>query len=191
MKLNRLETHDRLLHFKKDQAINIAQGAEDCLKKNRLSLGLQQYSDYVYLFAHPRTLDMEERMKLFMTGRYKDFSEVPNQKMVWQPRLCKPGAETNSYLFRAISNTDQMEICWLIPPQEQWMSYKKGNVTEHETVLWSIDQYQTNRKHLEKPDENDLSDERIRQIYVRVASEIDEETRMKKIYPKEVEFKRI
>jgi len=167
MKINRLETHDRLLHLKKDQALNIAQGAEDCLKKNPLSLGLQQYSTYVYLFAHPRTAE-----------------DGVTKRMIWQPRLIRPLAQTNSYLFRAVSNTDQMEICWLLPPKEMWSQYKKGNVTEHPLVLWSIDMFQNHKIDLEKPLEDDLSDEAARNIYIKVAKEIDEE-RLKD------EFKRI
>lgn len=165
MKLNRLETHDRLLHLKKDQALNVSEGAEDCLKKNPLSIGLQQYSPYIYLFAHPRTAD-----------------DGVNKKMYWQPRLTKPIAQTNSYLFRAISNTDQIEVCWLLPPREHWTQYKKGNVTEHDLVLWSIQQFQTNRESLEKPYPDDLSDDQCMNIYRKVAKEFDEENRMKKIY---------
>lgn len=165
MKLNRLETHDRLLHLHKDQAINLNQGADDCLKKNRLSLGLQQYSPYIYLFAHPRTAD-----------------DGVTKKMYWQPRLTKPSAQTNSYLFRAISNTDKIEICWLLPPKEQWQQYKKGNVTEHEFVRWSISEFIGNKRNLEMPFEDDLSEETVKQIYRKVAMEIDEENRMNKLY---------
>lgn len=165
MKLNRLETHDRLIHLKKDQAININQGAEDCLKKNRLSIGLQQYSSYIYLFAHPRTAD-----------------DGVTKKMYWQPRLTKPKPETNSYLFRAISHTDNMEICWLLPPRETWKQYQKGNITEHEWVLWSIDQYINNRYKLGQAFNDDLSDELCKEIYRKVAREIDEENRMNKLY---------
>lgn len=165
MKLNRLETHDRLLHLKKDQALNISQGAQDCLKKNPLSLGLQQYSPYIYLFAHPRTAE-----------------DGVNKRMIWQPRLTRPSAQTNSYLFRAISNTDNMEICWLLPPREMWPSYKKGNVTEHDLVLWSIEQFTRNREALEKPYQDDLSDEQCANIYLKVARECDEDNRMKSLY---------
>ena len=100
MKVDRLETHDRLLHFKKDQALNIAQGAEDCLKRNPLSLAIQSRSPYVYLFAHPRTAD-----------------DGFTKRMLWQPRLTRPKAQTNSYLFRAQSNSDVIEVCWLLPPR--------------------------------------------------------------------------
>jgi hypothetical protein len=166
MKLNRLETHDRLLHLKKDQSNTISQGADDCLKKNSLSLALQAKSPYVYIFAHPRTAD-----------------DGVTKKMYWQPRLGKPTPQTNSYLFRAQSNTDIMEICWLLPPQETWKQYQKGNVTESQWVLWSIDQYINNRLELGKPFPDDFSEEQIRQILIKVATEMDEEKRLKSLYP--------
>lgn len=155
MKLNRLETHDRLEHFIKDQSINIAAGAEACLKKNRLSLALQERSPYIYLFAHPRTED-----------------DGVTKKMFWQPRLTKPEAQTNSYLFRAQSKTDIVEVCWLLPPRVMWAQYRKGNVTEHEVVVWSISQYMNKKPELEKPDPNDLPDHVARDIYKQVIAEI-------------------
>jgi hypothetical protein len=165
MKIQRLETHDRLEHLKQDQGINIFQGAEDCLKKNRLSIGLQQYSPYVYLFAHPRTAD-----------------DGVNKRMIWQPRLTKPKAQTNSYLFRAKSNTDELEICWLLPTREMWNQYFKGKVTENELVIWSINQFLNFRNVLERLDPDDLPDERCRHIYITVATEIDQEKRTENLY---------
>lgn len=165
MKLNRLETHDRLIHFKKDQALNIAQGASDCMLKNPLSLALQQYSPYIYVFAHPRTHD-----------------DGVTKRMIWQPRLTKPSMQTNSYLFRGQSGTDLLEPCWLLPPKETWSQYKKGNVTEHELVLWSIDQYINNKLGMEEPFKDDLTDEQVKNIYLRVAKEADEDKRIKEIY---------
>ncbi len=165
MKISRLETHDRLQHLKQDQALNIFQGAEDCLKKNRLSIGLQQYSPYIYIFAHPRTAD-----------------DGVNKRMLWQPRLTKPKAQTNSYLFRATSNTNELEVCWLLPPREMWTQYFKGKVTEHELVIWSINQFCNFRNILETSHIEDLKDDRIRQIYTTVAAEIDQEKHMENIY---------
>lgn len=159
MKLNRLEAHDRLLHFKQDQSQNIFQGAEDCLKKNTLSLALQERSPYIYIFAHPRTHD-----------------DGVTKVMYWQPRLTKPEAQTNSYLFRAISHTDMMEVCWLIPPEEMWKQYQKGNVTEDPTVLWSINQYKNNKKNLQRKDVEDLPEEKILEIY-RTISANNEKTK--------------
>ena len=165
MKINLLETHDRLLNFKKTQSGTISQGAEDCLKKNPLSLMLQQRCPYVYIFAHPRTAD--------------DGSTV---RMLWQPRITRPKAQTNSYLFRAISNTDKMEICWLLPPRELWPQYEKGKITENETVLWSVDQFLNNRKALEAPLEDDISEEKFKLIMIDIAREVDEQKRMEKLY---------
>lgn len=158
MKVNRLETHDRLQHFKKDQSINIAQGADDCLKKNPLSLLLQDHSPYIYIFAHPRTAD-----------------DGVTKVMYWQPRLTKPPAQTNSYLFRAQSKTDLVEVCWLLPPKEMWSQYQKGNVTEHEMVLWSIREYKTNKEALERPDPEDHSQEVGNRIYKQVVKDLRQE----------------
>lgn len=154
MKINKLETHDRFQHLVKDQSINISEGAEDCLRKNPLSLSIQDKSPYIYLFAHPRTAE-----------------DGVNKQMYWQPRLSIPKAETNSYLFRAISKTDIIEICWLIPPQEQWGQNKKGNIVENPIVEWSISQYKNNRLELEKPHPDDISEERAKIIMKSVIDE--------------------
>jgi hypothetical protein len=148
MKLNRLETHDRLQHFKEDQAQTIFQGVDDCLKKNEDSLALQERSRYIYIFAHPRTAD-----------------DGVTKRMLWQPRLTKPKAQTNSYLFRAQSKTDIVMICWLIPPRELWKQYQKGNITDEPTILWSINQFCHHREQLEASEKDDLSNERIKQIW--------------------------
>ena len=165
MKLNLFETHDRLQHFIKDQQQSIWQGANDCLTKNSLSLALQEKSPYVYMFAHPRTCE-----------------DGITKKMFWQPRLAKPKSQTNSYLFRALSKTDIIEICWMLPPREYWNQYKKGNVTESNWTLWSINQFETNRKILEEPMKDDLPEEAGRNIYRQVLKEHIEKIRMPKIY---------
>jgi hypothetical protein len=171
MKIDKLETHDRWQHLMKDQSVNIAQGAEDCLKRNSLSIALQERSPYIYLYAHPRTHE----------NGY-------NQRMIWQPRLSKPKAEPNSYLFRAISKTDIIEICWLLPPIELWPQYRKGNITEHELVIWSIEQYYHNRKQLEAAAPDDLSDEVGAAIYEKIRAEMrHDELREKLFMPKSSE----
>ena len=165
MKLNRLETHDRLQHFVKDQSSNIFQGAEDCLKKNPDSLAIQDKSPYVYIFAHPRTAD-----------------DGVNKRMLWQPRLSIPEAQTNSYLFRAISHTDTIQIVWLIPPKEQWKQYEKGNVTEQNEVAWSIEMFKHKKKELEKPHPDDMTEEYGRLILKAIVDEKLQEVRRPKVY---------
>jgi len=145
MKINRLETHDRLQHFKKDQSVNIFSGAEECLRKNKDCLSMQEHFPYVYLFAHPRTAD-----------------DGVTKRMIWQPRLMKPKAQANSYLFRAKSKTDLVEIIWLIPPRELWKQYEKGKVTESEDIEISIRNFQFYREELEKPHKDDFTEDEIR-----------------------------
>lgn len=165
MKLNRLETHDRLLTFKKDQEANIFQGADDCLKRNPLSLSLQDYSPYVYLFAHPRTAE-----------------DGVTKVMYWQPRLTKPTPQTNSYLFRAKSHSDIIEVCWILPDEMMWSQYDKGKVTENELVLWCIDQYKNNRYNMGKPEPDDLPDEKIDMIYRQIKADTSSKQLLNRLY---------
>lgn len=167
MKINKLETHDRLIHFKNDQSASVVQGIDECLKRNPLSLALQRHIPYVYIFAHPRTAD-----------------DGVTKRMFWQPRAGKPKAQTNSYLFRAQSGTDILEICWMIPPREHWGQYRKGLITESDIVAWSINKFNNNRPDLEKPFPDDLTEDQIRGLYLIIAAEMEEEQRIKKIYPK-------
>lgn len=163
MKIDLLETHDRYQYLMQDQAASLSKGAEECLKQNPLSLGLQQYSPYIYMYAHPRTCD-----------------DGVTKKMIWQPRLSKPKPETNSYLFRAKSHSDVIEICWMIPPREQWPQYNPGKICESDIVIWSIDQFLHHRSKLAQKENDDLPDEVIKNIYIKVAMETDEEIRKDK-----------
>ena len=154
MKVNILEAHDRLKHLIKDQSSNIYQGADDCLKRNPLSLAIQEKSPYIYIFAHPRTDD-----------------DGVNKRLLWQPRLSIPEAQSNSYLFRALSHTDMIEVCWILPPKELWGQYDAGKVTENNWASWSINEYKTNKKSLEKPHPDDMAEDKSRQIMKAVVDE--------------------
>jgi hypothetical protein len=146
--IDRLETHDRLKEVIKTQEQNVFQGAEDCLKRNKLSLALQDRSPYIYIFAHPRT--MEDGL---------------TKALYWQPRLTKPKSQTNSYLFRCLSHQDQIEVCWILPPREMWPEYDAGKITESDIVRWSIDMFVNHRFKLDQEYHDDLSDGEIKHIY--------------------------
>lgn len=163
MKVNKLESHDRLQHLKKDQSANVLQGAEDCLKRNSLSLALQEKSPYIYIFAHPRTMD-----------------DGVTKALYWQPRLSRPKAQTNSYLFRVKSKTDEIEVCWLIPPREMWNEYIVGKVTGNELIDWSIKQFRFKREELERADPDDLSEEKGSEILNQVLQEHKQQVTLKK-----------
>jgi hypothetical protein len=154
MKLNRLETHDRYEYFIKDQSRIIFEGADDCLKRNPDSLKIQEKCHYVYLYAHPRTHD-----------------DGVTKRMLWQPRLLKPKAEINSYLFRATSGTDLIEICWLLPPIETWNQFFEENLCSSQDVWWSINEYKNNRDKLQQPFHDDLTEEQAKNVMIAILQE--------------------
>lgn len=154
MKIDRLEAHDRLQHLKQEQSKTVFQGAEDCLKRNPLSLSIQEKSPYLYLFAHPRTAD-----------------DGFNKRLFWQPRLSRPDPQTNSYLFRAISKTDIIEVCWLIPARELWPQFNIGNVTQSELVNWSIAQFRYHFDDLKKNHPEDMPESEGRIIMKAIIDE--------------------
>jgi hypothetical protein len=151
VKINPLEAHDRYKHLMQDQWETVAKGAEECLKTNPISTAIQMRCPYVYLFAHPRLSD-----------------DGLHTRLLWQPRISRPKPQTNSYLFRGISKTDKIEICWLLPPREMWSQYEKGKVAESDLTAWSIDQFEHNRKLLEMDHPEDLPDDKGKWIYKEV-----------------------
>lgn len=164
MKLDILETHDRYQHFMKNQMDAVAEGAEECIKRNPLSLALQKRSNYVYIFGHPRTHE-----------------DGVTKRLIWQPRLSKPKAQTNSYLFRAKSNSDSFEVCWILPPREMWSQFEEGKVTDSEIVRWSIHQFHNKRAELEKPFEDDVSEERFKAIMLEIARDLEDKASESKL----------
>lgn len=141
MKLNKLETHDRLLQFNK-QSDDIG----DCVKNliDKRPFGENPF----YIFAHCRTED-----------------DGFTKRLIWQPRLTKPKAQTNSMLFKVTPGSDAVKVIWMIPAREVWGQYKKGLMTESKTVYDYIQDFEHNRKVLEAKEPDDLTDNQINQIY--------------------------
>jgi hypothetical protein len=177
MKIERLETHDRLLHFVQEQSNVIAEGASECLKVNPLSLALQEVSSYVYIYTHARTIGLDEKYSLFLSGQYQRLEDIPEKRLLWQPRLGRPTPSPNSYLFRAESKTDILEICWILPPEEMWDQYTEGKVTASEWDLWSINEYKTNKEGMARPLSDDLRDEQINLILRNIAREMQQKNK--------------
>lgn len=147
MKLNILDAHDRYTHFKK-QEFSIADCCQDLINQ-------RPFGDHpFYIFAHSRTDD-----------------DGVTKRLIWQPRLTKPKAQTNSMLFKAYPGSDNIKVIWIIPAEELWGQYRKGLLTENQTVCDSILKFQTLRHRLEEPEEDDLPDETIEQIYKEIASQ--------------------
>lgn len=141
MKINRLDAHDRLQHFTK-QSFDIAECCQDLINK-------RPFGDHAfYIFAHTRTDE-----------------DGVTKRLIWQPRLTKPRAQTNSMLFKAYPGTDLIKVLWMIPAPEMWSQYRRGLLTENKTVCDSIEDFQKNLAKLEEPESDDLSDTQIDAIY--------------------------
>lgn len=158
MEINRLDAHDRLLYFKK-QNFSI----DECCKNliDQKPFGHHPF----YIFAHARTED----------------DDMGTKRLVWQPRLTKPLAQTNSMLFKAYPGTDLIRIIWMIPPRELWKQFEKDKMTASETIVNSIHDFKYNRGKLEAPEPDDLSDSQISGIYLELSLEANSKKRYKKI----------
>lgn len=146
MKVNILDAHDRYQHFTK-QSFSIAECCQDLINQ-------RPFGDHpFYIFAHPRTDD-----------------DGFTKRLIWQPRLTKPKAQTNSMLFKAYPGSDILKVIWMIPTRELWGQYKKGNVTENKTISESIYAFENHREKLEAPESDDLSDDAIDAIYREIST---------------------
>lgn len=162
MKINRLETHDRYEHFTK-QSTDISECCQDLINK-------RPFGDHpFYIFAHARTIEFDEKFRLFMSGQYRTMEQVPEKTLIWQPRLTKPKAQENSMLFKAYPGTDNIRVIWMIPQRELWEQYAKGKITENNTVSESIYNFQNHKDLLERPEEDDLNDKQIDSIYRQIS----------------------
>jgi len=140
--INILDAHERMKQLEEDNS----EGISDMVYKIRQQ---KMFGDVpYYIFAHKRTE-----------------SGSPD-RILWQPRLTKPKAQTNSMLFRVDPDIKEgVTIIWIIPPRELWPNYEKGKLMHNETVLESIDAFQNNRRRLEAPEKGDLPEDRVKAIY--------------------------
>lgn len=158
MKINRLDAHDRYQHLT-NQSFDIGECCQDLI--NKRPFGEHAF----YIFAHPRTLGFDEKLKLAQSGRYKTFAEIPEKTLIWQPRLTKPKAQENSMLFKANPNSDIIRTIWILPPRELWSQYDKDKMTQNKTVYESIQNFLHHKEKLESPEDDDLPEHKIDAIY--------------------------
>lgn len=169
MKINRLDAHDRFEHFTK-QSFDIGKTCQDMIDQ-------RPFGDVpFYIFAHKREIALDERISLFNQDlmksprQFKSLEEVPTARLIWQPRLTKPKAQTNSMLFKAYPGQDTLKVIWMLPAPELWDQYTKGKLTENKTISESIHDYKKNKGKLEAKEDDDLSDERIDAIYKSIST---------------------
>lgn len=177
MKIDRLETHDRLLHFQK-QGDLISKGCRDCIKNRPKEFGNRPF----YIFAHPRTIGLDERIAIFNDDfmsstidvfyqrKYDTLESVPTARYLWAPRLTKPNAQENSMLFKAYpAQEDMIKVIWIIPCRELWGLYERRKMTENQGVVESIHAFMNDRGRLEAREEDDLPDAMVDAIYTEIS----------------------
>lgn len=141
LKVNRLDAHDRLLHFRKS-TFDIGECCQNIIDQR--PFGERPF----YIFAHARTDD-----------------DGVNKRLIWQPRLTKPKAQTNSMLFKAYPGTDNIKVIWMIPERSMWNEFKLGKMFESQIIAESVDKFENDRASLEAREADDLSDKEIDAIY--------------------------
>ena len=162
MKIEKLETHDRLEHFKK-QSFNIGECCQDLI--NQRPFGEHPF----YMFCHARTDD-----------------DGVTKRLIWQPRLSRPKPQTNSMLFKGYPGSDIVKVIWMIPAREIWDQFTQGKITEDKTIADSINAFQFNREELERNEPDDLSDEQIDAIYKELSTHAKYKKLQDTLYAKRV-----
>lgn len=162
LKIDPLDAHDRLKHFT-NQSFSISECCQDLI--NKAPFGSRPF----YIFAHARTED-----------------DGVNKRLIWQPRLTKPRAQTNSMLFKAFPPSDIVNVIWMIPAREMWSQFDKGKLTENKTVYDSIQAFLHNREELEASEEDDPSDEQVNMIYKDICQQSKYDKMMNKLYEKRI-----
>jgi len=177
MKINLLETHDRLLEFNR-QADYISKGCQNCIENRPPEFGFHPF----YIWAHKRVKELDERIAdynkdiqrsivdISYMRKYSKLEDVPTARLIWVPRLTKPKAEENSMLFKAYPPGDNIRVIWMIPDRALWGQYDKGDVIENQTVYDSIRDFLTNKEKLEIKEDDDLSDHIVDSIYKEIAN---------------------
>ena len=157
MQIDILDAHDRYKLFTK-QSFDIGECCQDLIDKR--PFGRNPF----YIFAHARTDD-----------------DGVTKRLIWQPRLTKPKAQTNSMLFKAYPGTDKIKVIWMIPAREMWSQYAKGLITESKIIWESIDAFENNRQKLEAKEDDDLTDAEIDAVYREIATEAQKKQNLKKM----------
>lgn len=147
MKIDRLDAHDRYKDFiSKDFQIG------ECCQN---LIDQRPFGEHpFYIFAHPRTDE-----------------DGITKRLIWQPRLTRPKAQTNSMLFKAYPGKDIVKIIWMIPDRSLWKNYKKEQMIEENLIANSIHDFQFNREKLDTLEDDDLNDAQIHQIYCEISKQ--------------------
>jgi hypothetical protein len=142
MKINRLETHDRLLFYKKEQK-DIGDGIQQCINNVPDAITCP-----FYVYGHSRSVGYDEKKSILINNQKK----APDVRLIWMPVITKPKVEPNTYLFLCRKNTDVINIIWMLPKQELWDQYAPGKLCHNENIWISICNYKYDKSAMNQPD---------------------------------------
>jgi hypothetical protein len=169
MKVNRLETHDRLLTYQKQQQ-DMGDAVMECVKN--VPDGIRS-SFYVY--GHSRSVAYDEKVNILQLG----YDSAPDSRLIWMPVITKPKAAPNTYLFLANRQNDIVEIIWLLPKRELWEQYAPGNMFHNESIWISIQNFLNDRGRLEAPDKNGPTEKDQEEWFKIIGHEAHKKKKMK------------
>lgn len=151
MKVNRLETHDRLLEYQKQQQ-DMGQAVLDCIAN--VPDGI---NSTFYIYGHSRSVAYDEKVSILQLG----YEEAPDARLLWIPVITKPKVAPNTYLFLGSKRSDVIEIIWMLPKRELWEQYGPGKMFFNENIWVSIQNYLHDKERLNAPDKNGPTDKDV------------------------------
>ena len=151
MKVNRLESHDRLLAYQK-QHEDMGVAVSECIKNVPDEIHFP-----FYVYGHSRTVGFDEKLSIVQHG----FLNVPETRLIWMPTITKPIPTPNSYLFLAEKHTDVVKIIWMLPKRELWSQYEPGKMFHNENVWTSIQNFLHAKEKLSALDKDGPTEEDV------------------------------
>lgn len=123
----------------------------------------------------------DHKFYIFMfIKRVDDVSGI--KKMYHQPRLTKPEPVPGSTLLRVDPKyPEDANIIWTLPNQENFTMYKEGKFFEDPFVHDCVQKFLHNPKELMKPEDGDLPEEKMKELWINYLRRLRTEKFAKKI----------
>lgn len=144
MKINRFETHDRLVQFQQ-QRDTIHEGVMECIRNVPDAINFP-----FYVYGTSKIVDYDEKIAIIKGG----YEQAPDMRLIWVPCITKPKPTPNSYLFLYQKSGDVLETIWMLPRRALWSQYLPGKICYNESIHISIINYTKHYDELCQPEPN-------------------------------------
>jgi len=170
MKVNRLEAHDRLLLYQKQEQ-DMGEAVLECIKNVPEAI-----RSPFYVYGHSRSVAYDEKVSILQLG----YSNAPDTRLLWIPVITKPKSTPNTYLFLANRQTDIVQIIWMLPKRELWEQYAPGQMFHNENIWTSIQNFLHDRAALDAPDKDGPTEKQQEEWFKIIGHEAHRKKKMKK-----------